>query len=646
VEAEGMSDNLDIKLDLITRKCKFYFEETSALIKKLYYVWRGFDKSSFESKMVPSKFECFPFQRAYQGQNEAVEALMNEDEKIIVLRSPTGTGKTAVYLTALKQMMDSGKRVLAVPPRKDLQEQIVREYSQHFSKHGMPIYDLKRREEYCHRLVMGENASKVVAACRSRYRRRTKDGYRWYFKYKDEEILYPCKDCEYNAYKTRVLVEYVSRKALLLLNPGNHYLIYHKLFDGETLFPDVVVVDEADVFLRMVTKAVTLKKAWLDLVIKHSRDLPEEITEIVGKVVNRGKLSNIELQDLLYAIAKAIELEIESIDEQLTIDESCRPTEEDLKRFGKLNEKKDELNSALRRIYKFLLFPEKIFYYYKNDQIVVEAYMSMEELVENVFRSAEKCIVVSATAPVKSGKIVSYDVEFPFSKIIFLPIEKLTFSNVFTKNHNSERAFEILNAVFGHLIFPLGKEVSILFGANPMLPIPIFCGSMKFVEVMADVFENNGIDKYLIHQEGNLKEIVKEFYTGKYYVAAFGAGAEYGGNWHVFPYQCILRMPYRDKENPREQALYEYLGKEDWEWDYEWDAMSRFIQACGRNARNPLSFAITVTPDTKAYEVYEEIKRKNPSLIPSWFRNRVLVPRIGNDGKLEWYDDYGRPFVI
>jgi len=143
-----------------------------------------------------------------------------------------------------------------------------------------------------------------------------------------------------------------------------------------------------------------------------------------------------------------------------------------------------------------------------------------------------------------------------------------------------------------------------------------------------------------------LKDIVKEFYTGKYYVAAFGAGAEYGGNWYMFPYQCILRMPYRDKENPREQALYEYLGKEKWEWDYTWDAMSRFIQACGRNARNPLSFAITITPDIKVIEVYEEMKREKPELIPTWFRNRVLIPVIDNNGKLGWYDDYGRPFVI
>jgi Rad3-related DNA helicase len=643
MEAEGMSDNLDVKLDLITRKCKFYFEETSALIKKLYYAWRSFDKSSFESKMVPSKFECFPFPRTYLGQNEAIDALVNGDDRVIALGSPTGTGKTAVYLTALKQMMDSGKRVLAIPPRKDLQDQIVKEYSRHFSEYGMPIYDLKRREEYCNKLVMNEK-SKAIAACRMRYRKRMKDGYRWYFKYGDEEIPYPCEDCKYNEHKTKVLAEYASRKALLLVNPGNHYLIYHK-FHGEYLFPDVVVVDEADVFLRMVTRAVVLRKSWLDLAIKHSGNLPKEIGEIAGKVVNHGKLSKAELLNLLYAIAKAIELEIESINEQLTIDEDRKPSNEDLKRFEKLIDKKDELNSALRRIYKFFIFPEKIFYYYKNDQIVVEAYLSMEELMENVFGSAEKCIVVSATVPV-NGKIVYYDVEFPFSKVIFLPIEKLTFSNVFTKKHNSERAFEILNAVFGHLIFPLGKEVSILFGANPVLPIPIFCGSMKFVDIMPEVFEKNGIDKYLIHQEGNLKDVVKEFHAGKYYVAAFGAGAEYGGNWHEFPYQCILRMPYRDKENPREQALSEFLGKERWEWDYTWDAMSRFVQACGRNARNPLSFAITVTPDIKVYEVYEEIKRQKPNLIPSWFRNRVLVPRIDNNGKVVWYDDYGRPFTI
>ena len=638
-----MSD-LDVKLDLITRKCKFYFEETSALIKKLYYAWRGFDKSSFESKMVPKKFECFPFPKAYSGQNEAIEQLITENGKMITLRSPTGTGKTAVFLTALREIMRSGRRVIAIEPRKDLQDQIVMEYSPHYSKFGMPIYDLKRREEYCNKRITDEK-NRQIAACRRRYRRRVKTEYIWYFRYKGEEIVYPCRGCPYRDYKERIFTEYLNRQALLLPNPGNFYVMYHKFHDEE-LYPDAVVIDEADVFLRMITKAVTLKKAWLDLAIKHSNELPEESVEVIGKVVNQGKLSRRELLILLQAIDTAIQLEIESIKERLTVDEDQKPTEEDLKMFEKLNEKRDELNSAHRRILKFIAFPEKVFYYYKNDQIVVEVYMTMEELVEKIFGSVEKCIIVSATAPVCDSKIVSYDVEFPFSKVIFLPIEKLTFSNVFTKNNDSERAFEILNAIFAHLIFPLGKEVSMLFGVNPMLPIPIFCGSMKFVDVMSEVFEKNGIDKYLIHHEGNLKDIVKEFYTGKYYVAAFGAGAEYGGNWYMFPYQCILRMPYRDKENPREQALYEYLGKEKWEWDYTWDAMSRFIQACGRNARNPLSFAITITPDIKVFEVYEEMKRKKPKLIPSWFRNRVLIPVIDNNGKLGWYDDYGRPFVI
>jgi Rad3-related DNA helicase len=648
MEAEGMN-NLDAKIDLITKKCDFYLVETLALVKKLYYAWRGFDKSSFEAKMVPSRYPCFPYPKAYPGQNEAIDVLVNGNEKIYTLRSPTGTGKTSVYLTALKELKDSGKKVLAIPPRKDLQDQIVREYSEHFSQYGMQIRDLKRREEYCDKLVMNSKG-KIVAACRMRYRRRTGEGYKWFFKYNDKEMLYPCLDCPYNIHKGKVLSEYISRQALLLLNPGNHYLVYHKFNDVE-LYPDVVVIDEADVFLRMVTRAVILKTYWIELVDKHSEELSEKgesVMEIIDKVMNCKKLSHPELLKLLEIVRDAIKLEKESLENQLTISENKKPSKEDLKRFEELNDMKDELESALRRLNKFFIFPNNIFYYYKNNHIVVEAYLEMEELVNSVFRNVNKCIVVSATAPVKNGRIVSYDIDFPFSKVIFLPIDKLTFWNVFTKNHDRERAFEILNAVFGRLIYPLGKEVSILFGADPMLPIPVFCGSMKFVELMGDVFEENGIskDKYLIHEEGKLREVVEKFRTGEYWVAAFGAGAEYGGNWYAFPFQCILRMPYRDKENPREQALFEFLGKERWEWDYTWDAMSRFIQACGRNARNPLSFAITVTPDIKVYEVYEEMKREKPELIPSWFRNRVLIPVIDNNGKLGWYDDYGRPFVI
>jgi Rad3-related DNA helicase len=483
-----------------------------------------------------------------------------------------------------------------------------------------------------------------------KYRRRVESEYKWVFKYNDKEIIYPCLDCPYHAYKGVVLSEYVNREALLLLNPGNHYLVYHKFNDIE-LYPDAIVIDEADVFLRMVTRAVVLKTHWIELVNKHSEKLfekGENAVEIIDKIANRKKLSHSELLKLLSTIKDAIELEKKFLEEQLTVSENKKPDDKDLKKFEELNDKKDELESALRRLNKFFIFPDNIFYYYKDKQIVVEAYLEMEELVSHVFRNVSKCIVVSATAPVQNSKIVSYDVDFPFSKVIFLPIEKLTFWNVFTRNHDSERAFEILNTVFGRLIYPLAKEVSVLFGADPMLPIPVFCGSMKFVELMEDVFKENGIprDKYLIHEEGKLKEVVEKFRTGEYWIAAFGAGAEYGGNWYAFPFQCILRMPYRDKENPREQALFEFLGKERWEWDYTWDAMSRFIQACGRNARNPLSFAITITPDIKVYEVYEEMKKEKPELIPEWFRKRVLVPRIDSNGKVVWYDDYGRPFSI
>jgi hypothetical protein len=297
MEAESMS-NLDAKIDLITKKCDFYLVETLALVKKLYYAWRGFDKSSFEAKMVPSRYQCFPYPKAYPGQNEAIDVLVNGNEKIYTLCSPTGTGKTSVYLTALKELKDSGKKVLAIPPRKDLQDQIVREYSQHFSQYGMKIYDLKRREEYCDKFVRNSKG-KTVAACRMKYRKRIGNEYIWFFKYNDREIVYPCLDCLYDKYKERILSEYIARQALLLLNPGNHYLIYHNFGNDKLrLYPEAVVIDEADVFRHMVTKAVTLKTSWIELVDKHSKELSEKgesAMEIIDKVMNHKKLSQPEL---------------------------------------------------------------------------------------------------------------------------------------------------------------------------------------------------------------------------------------------------------------------------------------------------------------------------------------------------------------
>jgi hypothetical protein len=658
VEVEFMNDKqkiVDEVVNRVKRSCTFFYPDTISLIRKIYYKYKDFDsdpkaKADFMSRISePSKHSSFPFPTAYIGQNAAIDELVNSINPIITLRSPTGTGKTPVYLTALSECLDLGMRSLVITPRKDLQDQLVREYHNHFAKLGMPIYELKRREEYCKELpeprLDTDKRGNKIAACRARYKRKG----RWFFEYKGVEYEYPCKDCLFEAQKEKALTMYRKREALLTLNPGNYYYIYGEIED-EKLYPDVVVVDEADVFRNIVTQSVTIRRRMLEIVQDHRGELTSEQNRVLDKLAKNEELSQDDVVCLLNAIAEGLLHEAECVEEQLEMaDDPVRFPKEKLR---ELNNWLDELRSARRRVLKFTQWPDRIFHYWEGKNIVVEAYLESDEFFMKVFPEphVEKRIIVSATAPKTNYKIVSFDVEFPFAKIISVPIANFTYTSVFKNpisfEEDENQAIAVLDTVFSNFIHPVSLEVGKLLGYDTNVPTPIFTGAMRFNDKMDVVFRKNGVKRYLIHREGNLNEIVKEFLTHRYDYIALARGAEHGGNWHQFPFMYILRTPFRDVTTPREKAFRKFLGNEDvWREDYEWDALSCLMQACGRNARHPTSFAVSVILDKKFNQVYESIKARNPSLIPEWFRKRLVFLREEN-GKVVWYDDFGRPFTI
>ena len=646
----------------VKKACAFFYPEVASLIRRIYYKHKEFEsdqkaKTDFMSRISePSKHPDFPFPTAYVGQNVAIDELVNSTDPIITLRSSTGTGKTPVYLTALKECLDMGMRCLVIAPRKDLQDQLVREYYEHFAKRGMPLYEIMRREEYCKelpnpRLEVDERGNKI-AACRARYKRKGK----WYFEYKGVEYEYPCKDCLFDEHKSKVLDEYRRCEAVPILNPGNYYYIYNEIED-EKLYPDVVVVDEADVFYNMVTQSVTIRQRILEIVLKHQNELASEQNKVLDKLLKNKALSQDDIVCLLKAIADGLLLEAKSVEKMLEITGGAVKFSKE--KLRELNNLLDELRANQRRVLKFTKWPDRIFHYWEGKNVVVEAYLESDEFFKKVFPEpyVKKRIIISATAPKTNYKIVSYNIEFPFAKVISVPIAKFTYTNVFKNpisfEEDPKQAEAILDTTFKDFMHPLSLEVGKLFGYNSKssgldanIPTPVFTGALKFNDKMDVVFMKNGVKKYLIHREGNLNEIIKKFLTMEYDYIALARGVEHGGNWYQFPFMTILRMPFRDITTSREKAFREFLGNEDvWRENYEWDALSCLMQACGRNARHPTSFAISVILDKKFNQVYENIKAKNPSLIPEWFRKRLIFPKVEN-GKVVWYDDYGRPFSI
>jgi hypothetical protein len=654
MEAEFMNGT-DEMVKEIEKNCAVFYPETVNLIRRIYYKYKEFEsdpktRTDFMSRISePSRHSAFPFPMAYIGQNAAIDELVNGTDPIITLRSPTGTGKTPVYLTALSECIDLGMRSLVITPRKDLQDQLVREYCDHFAKRGMPIYELKRREEYCKELpepkLETDKKGNKIAACRARYKRKG----RWVFEYKGMEYEYPCRDCPFEGQKEKALTMYRRCEAVLVLNPGNYYYIYNEIED-EKLYPDVVVVDEADVFRSIVMQSVTIRQRILEIAEGYRAELTSEQNRVLDKLAKNEELSQDDVVCLLEAIAAGLSCEAERIEELLEMANGLVKFPKE--KLREVNNSLDELRSARRRVLKFTQWPDRIFYYREGKNIVVEAYLESDEFFMKVFPEphVKKRIIVSATAPKTEYKTVSFDVEFPFAKIISVPIANFTYTSVFKNpisfEEDENQAFAVLDTVFRGFIHPVSLEVGKLLGYDTNVPTPIFTGAMRFSDKMDAVFRKNGVKKYLIHREGNLNEIVKEFLTRRYDYIALARGAEYGGNWHYFPFMYILRVPFRNVATPREKAFKKFLGSEDaWRENYEWDALSCLIQACGRNARNPTSFAVSVILDKKFNQVYEKIKARNPSLIPEWFRKRLVFLREEN-GKVVWYDDYGRPFSI
>ena len=100
------------------------------------------------------------------------------------------------------------------------------------------------------------------------------------------------------------------------------------------------------------------------------------------------------------------------------------------------------------------------------------------------------------------------------------------------------------------------------------------------------------------------------------------ASGEYGADLSWCNCQFIVKFPYASLDD-RMRALERKVGKDAFDKFYTVDAISRFVQCCGRVGRGWDSFGATFVLDSKALEVYNRYS----NAFPAWFKSR-LIPEV------------------
>jgi hypothetical protein len=496
----------------------------------------------------------FPYPLAYPGQVLAVKEIREYDD--VLLSSPTGSGKTAVYLSA--DYPD--KSMLIIAPRKYLQLQTAgyrhdcvifgrTEYPCQFEDNAADAPCRGKKETYS----IGDRAVKMFTVFNE------KTG-------KEDRIPYPCPGCAYldavsNAVGT------IRSGGTVVANFGN----YFPYLDHA----DVIVLDEADLFFASVSSGHKLRhvgqtrptvKETLEaelITAKHAHEVlmnttPERREE--GRVMSRRIDKS---KNHLYAIKSLLE----------SHDLCFQYTQHD-PRTGKLNVyveiRPDKLNALKER-----LFPRK-----------------------NKDGKTRKIIIATATpGNFTAEKVITYSL-FMRTAVFYAPVALMTAT--WTSKH--PEAF----SQCADFIHDTHEGFKKLLGDEGKKTI-VHCGSLANAMRMGDLLGKGNCD---IHTSGKLMEIVENFRTtpAEYLLVT---AAEYGASIDYASHQFMLKVPFAALDE-KMQAFQEQIGEKAFSEWYSQDAMSRLVQGCGRIGRGVGGIGFSFILDRKFAEMYGKFHKKLP----------------------------------
>lgn len=533
-----------------------------------------------------SATRVFPFKEMYSGQAEALKEIIalqrHADEQIKVLSkkltteknetnktilkkelarlhsigitSHTGSGKTPVFLSLTRDQSS-----LIIEPRKFLQKQVQvywkdqilfgkSEY-QCFYAPNAALSPCQKKTD-CddtpwHIISTGEFKSDIPKC--EKVTDKCLDEPCQIFFAEGEYQYYPCRDCEYISAMIK------AKKTLhdggtLVCNFGNFWKFIRDAH--------LIVIDEADLFFKEISKPVRLKYSKPK---KNDEDssktlLTTEKNEFARALNDAPAHSMYQIQNAIY-----------NVDFLLKHHDLC-------------------------------------FKYQRKDKIYIEVNPDNIGILKDLIFKDKHLIIVSATLPEIDIPHVSYSIP-QRAGIFYAPVGKLTSRNL---------------SVNGWIMNVAAKQIEtladLMSGQYQADKVVVHCGNIG--NHATKLYDLLGHEQCELHEKGNIMRTIDRFTTSdlRYLLVA---SAEYGADFGWCRLQFVLKFPYASLDE-KMRTLEKTLGKERFNKFYITDAVTRFVQQCGRNTRGFGDFGVTIVQDSKFMEVY----RQHNQMFPDWFKAR------------------------
>lgn len=522
---------------------------------------------------IPSPFTT----SVWKGQNQSILEII-ENEKVL-FSSPTGSGKTLVFLVAARE---SKLPTLIIEPRKFLQKQVSEDYSiDSFTIYGKSEYRCPFLEIYSNM----ELPTAESAPCGAKYKKGDIMVFKWVqLDGRVMDVVFPCViphdpvdiGCPY--YEAREEAKNILKnKGIVVCNFGNFWL-YKK-------HAKIIIIDEADEFFRAITQGMRMEYI-----------LPSEAKSMLLEEIIRREYTFIsrEIASLHEAKSNAnIQKEIIKISRMI----------------NKLERRKEKL--------KFFYANIGICFHYINKEksdLYVDMLPNQSEVLCNRIFPNHKLCLVTATPTFSSSAFIESRYNLPSrAGIVYFPVAKMTHRYLYTQNHADE-VFDIVAVQIKNIFNAFSK----CFDTKKAV---VHCGNLtKHAPNLKKRLEQDY--HVAIHERGKQKESLDKFISGDKAQFLLITAAEYGID---FPpeinLQFVLKVPYAPRDE-RMLAIKKKMGKKEFDIWYDQETLLRLIQGCGRVGRGT-HFGMSFILDAK----FEELYNKYKNIVPDWFIERLIQKR-------------------
>jgi len=489
-----------------------------------------------EPDMINSVFP-FPFAQMYRSQADLLSKIKTDRAQSFCIVSHTGWGKTPVFLSITRDTPS-----IIIEPRKFLQTQVAKYFDDTvlFGRSGYQCHHAHNAasapcllKEKCSDTQFHKICEKATQTCLNEECDIFPVG--GYYK------IYPCKDCEYISAQQEAN-QTIRSGGTVISNFGNFWNLLKPA--------KIVVIDEADLFFKEISRPMKLKYSNPK---NHSGDsiaelMSREVAGLQNATKDKDAGFRYKMQNLLYSAM-----------------------------FLKSN-------------------ADLCFKYQRKDGIYVEVDPRNVNILSQKLFKDKRVIIVSATPGQFDHPSYSASIHQRCG-IYFAPVGNLTSRSLKQNPH--------LLSTAARAVVEISNHMDMIYDADRVV---VHCGNIG--THATGMYKILGEKDCTLHESGKLAETIDTFLkSGKKYLLV--AAAEYGGDFGWCKLQFILKFPYLNLDE-RMRTLERAMGP-DFKAFYEGEARTRVIQIAGRNVRGFDDFGITVCLDSKVKEDFEKNGKMYPA---------------------------------